>query len=189
MMSKSINYAYYLIVNLTLILLFSPNFEITANAQTKDGKFYVGVSYYLKIAGDKIDWDIKKMEKIGVDQVRFGEFDWISMEPGDGKYDLGWLEKSINKFAKAGIAVQLCTPTGAPPIWLETEHPDIHPVNALGLVVGHGTRRQYSPNSPVYRKYAARIVEELGQKFGKNPGITSWQIDNEFMDKITTFVD
>ena len=96
-----------------------------------------------------------------------------------GKYDLGWLEKAINKFTDAGIAVELCTPTGAPPVWLEKKHPEILPVNNLGLVVGHGGRRQYCPNSEVYKEYCKKIVEKLGQKFGRHKGIIAWQIDNE----------
>jgi beta-galactosidase GanA len=154
--------------------------DMKVSAQSNANDIYIGVSYYPKISGDQIDSDIKRMKEIGISQVRFGEFNWISMEPQEGKYDFDWLENAIDKFTNAGIAVELCTPTGAPPIWLEEKHPEILPVNNLGLVVGHGGRRQYCPNSKVYQEYCKKIVEKLGQKFGRHNGIIAWQIDNEF---------
>ncbi|MHB8335989.1 MAG: beta-galactosidase [Ignavibacteriaceae bacterium] len=60
---------------------------------------------------------------MGLNQVRFNDFDWISEEPKEGVYDLGWLENAVDKFTKAGIAVELRTPTAAPPIWLEEKTP------------------------------------------------------------------
>jgi len=155
-------------------------FDVKLIAQSTPKSLYVGASYYPKISGAKIDSDIQKMKEIGINQVRFNDFDWISEEPKEGVYDLGWLENAVDKFTKAGIAVELCTPTAVPPIWLEEKQPDILPVNALGLVVGHGGRRQYSPNSRVYLEYSRKIVEKLGQKFGRHPGLIAWQIDNEF---------
>jgi|GEM_PF-241610 beta-galactosidase GanA len=165
-------------VGLSVLIVFFL-FDVKLVAQSTPKSLYVGVSYYPKISGDKIDSDIQKMKEIGINQVRLGDFDWISEEPKEGVYNFEWLEKAIDKFTKAGIAVELCTPTAAPPIWLEEKHPEIFPVNASGLVVGHGGRRQYSPNSKVYREYCRKIVEKLGQKFGKNPDIITWQIDNE----------
>lgn len=162
-----------------LFLIFISIINLKLCAQSNLNDTYIGVSYYPKIAGEQIDSDIKRMKEIGITQVRFGEFNWISMEPKEGKYDLGWLEKAVNKFTDAGIAVELCTPTGAPPVWLEKKHPEILPVNNLGLVVGHGGRRQYCPNSEVYKEYCKKIVEKLGQKFGRHKGIIAWQIDNE----------
>jgi beta-galactosidase GanA len=165
---------------LAIIILLSFTQSIHLFAQKKE--LYVGVSYYPLVAGEKIDFDIKKMKEVGINQVRFGEFDWISMEPKEGSYDFNWIEKTVKKFSDAGIAVQLCTPTAAPPIWLEVKHPEILRVNALGLAVGHGGRRQYCPNSIVYRKYCRLIVEKLAQKFGNNPGVIAWQIDNELWE-------
>lgn len=41
-------------------------------------------------------------------------------------------------------------------------------------------RRHYNYNSKKYQELAARVVEQLGQHYGKRPCIVGWQIDNEF---------
>ena len=144
---------------------------------------YVGVAYYPEVAGDQITRDIALMRDMGVNLVRFGEFAWSRMETKDGKYNFAWLHATVKQFSDAGIAIELCTPTATPPVWLSTAHPDILRVNASGQTIGHGGRRQYCPNSPVYRSYAVRIAEKMGEEFGREPGIIAWQIDNEFWEE------
>ncbi|HEY7616674.1 MAG TPA: beta-galactosidase, partial [Terriglobales bacterium] len=39
--------------------------------------------------------DLALMEHAGVRMVRIGEFAWSRMEPGEGSYDLDWMEKTI----------------------------------------------------------------------------------------------
>jgi len=107
---------------------------------------YVGVSYYPEVAGNEIDRDIRQMKDIGVTMVRMGDFSWCRMEPDEGTYDFKWLHQAVDKLAAAGIAVVLCTPTAAPPVWLSEKHPDILRVSAAGQTIGHGGRRQYCPN-------------------------------------------
>ena len=144
---------------------------------------YVGVSYYPEVAGDEIDRDIRQMKDIGINMVRMGDFSWCRMEPDDGNYDFKWLHQAVDKFTQAGIAVVLCTPTAAPPIWLSQNHPEILRVSAAGQTIGHGGRRQYCPNSPEYRQFAVRIAEKLGGEFDKSSPVVAWQIDNEFWEE------
>lgn len=148
----------------------------------RPGAPYVGVSYYPDVAGDLIDDDIHHMRKLGVNMVRFGEFAWSRMEPDEGRYEFEWLHRAVDKFTAAKVAVVLCTPTAAPPVWLSTAHPEILRVTAAGQRVGHGGRRQYCPNSPLYREYSRRIAAKLGGEFGNEPGAIAWQIDNEFWE-------
>lgn len=143
---------------------------------------YVGVSYYPEVAGNEIDRDIRQMKDVGVNMVRMGEFAWCRMEPDEGKYDFKWLHQAVDKFTTAGIAVVLCTPTAAPPVWLSEKHPEILRVSAGGQTIGHGARRPYCPNSPVYQKYTAGIAARLGDEFAKSSAVIVWQIDNEFWD-------
>jgi beta-galactosidase GanA len=114
--------------------------------------------------------------------VRMGEFAWCRMEPKQGTYDFKWLHQAVDKFAAAGIAVVLCTPTATPPIWLSEKHPDILRINAAGQMIGHGGRRQYCPNSQDYQKFSIRIAEKLAGEFDKASPVLAWQIDNEFWD-------
>jgi len=151
-------------------------------AAFRPGTPYVGVSYYPDVAGDQIDDDIRHMKELGVNMVRFGDFAWSAMEPSEGKYDFAWMHRAVDKFAAAKIAVVLCTPTAAPPAWLSAAHPEILRIGAAGQRIGHGGRRHYCPNSPLYREYSRRIAARLGEEFGKDPSVVAWQIDNEFWD-------
>jgi len=156
-----------------------------AQAQTnsfRPGAPFIGVSYYPEVAGDLLDGDVRHMGDIGVNLVRCGDFAWSELEPREGQYEFGWMHHAVDKFAAAKIAVVLCTPTAAPPVWLSEAHPEILRVNAAGQRIGHGGRRQYCPNSPLYREYSRRIAAQLGGEFGKDPGVVAWQIDNEFWE-------
>ena len=140
------------------------------------------MSYYPEVVGEEIDRDIRQMKDIGVNMVRMGEFSWCRMEPDEGAFDFKWLHQAVDKFAAAGMAVVLCTPTAAPPVWLSEKHPDILRVKASGQTLEHGGRRQYCPNSPTYQKFAVNIAERLGDEFAKSSSVIAWQIDNEFWD-------
>ena len=50
---------------------------------------------------------------------------------------------------------------------------------ADGQRVNDQSRRQYSYNSPVYRRFCREIVEALAQHYRNNTNIIGWQIDNE----------
>jgi beta-galactosidase GanA len=156
---------------------------MASSAHAQPDPPYVGVAYYPEVAGPQITDDIARMRDIGVNLVRFGEFAWSRMETREGEYSFGWLHSAVKAFADADIAVELCTPTATPPIWLSEAHPDILRVNASGRTVTHGGRRQYCPNSETYRRYAVGIASRLAEEFAADPGIVAWQIDNEFWEE------
>jgi beta-galactosidase GanA len=166
----------------SIIILLSQAGEALCGAAPLPQPPYVGVSYYPEVAGDEIDRDIRQMKEIGVNMVRMGEFSWCRMEPDEGVYDFQWLHRAVDKFHAAGIAVVLCTPTAAPPVWLSSKHPEILRVNAAGQTIGHGGRRQYCPNSPEYQKYSVSIAGKLAAEFDKSSPVVAWQIDNEFWE-------
>lgn len=141
---------------------------------------YIGVAYYPEVAGPQIEKDVAQMKKIGVNLVRFGEFSWSRMEPSEEQYDFTWLHHAVNLFTKAGIDVQICTPTASPPAWLIDGHPDILRTSVQGFTMGHGGRRPYCPNSETYRHYSEKIAAKLAEEFKDSPGVIGWQIDNEF---------
>ncbi|MGI5917544.1 MAG: beta-galactosidase [Anaerolineae bacterium] len=129
--------------------------------------------------------DARLIAECHFDGVRVGEFAWSHMEPEEGRYDFGWLDRAIDTFAREGVKVILGTPTATPPPWLVHKHPEILPVDAMGVRMGSSMRKHYCHTSPVYREYAARIVEELARRYGQHPNVYGWQIDNEFGDHDT----
>ena len=123
--------------------------------------------------------DLDLMRQAGLKVVRMGEFAWSRMEPRDGRFDFDWLDRAITAAAAHGMGTVLGTPTAAPPVWLTEAHPDVLRMEEDGRVQGHGERRQFSVASSTYRRYAVRIASELARRYGRDPNVLGWQIDNE----------
>ncbi|MFZ0319670.1 MAG: beta-galactosidase [Candidatus Sulfotelmatobacter sp.] len=124
--------------------------------------------------------DLGLMEAANLKVVRIAEFAWSRMEPSEGHYDFDWLERAINLAAKHHIVSVLGTPTATPPAWLTQKYPDTLRIEADGQRVTHGNRAHASSTSPRYREFCRRIAEQMAIRFGHNPNVVGWQIDNEY---------
>lgn len=139
-----------------------------------------GVAYYPEHkTKEELQQDLKLLKESGINTVRMGEFAWCKMEPDPGVYQFDWLEEAVTELGKAGIRSIICTPTACPPAWLVYAHPEVLYVDNRGEVRPFGGRRFYCYNNPVYREYSMKITEEIGRRFGKNPYVSGFQIDNE----------
>jgi beta-galactosidase len=127
--------------------------------------------------------DLELMEAAHIHLVRVGEFAWSSMEPEEGQYKFDWLERAINLAAKHHICVVLGTPTAAPPAWLTTKYPETLLVDENGRRDEHGNRQQFSFTDPKYRQFAHQIAEQMAIRFGHNPNVVGWQLDNEYSEE------
>ncbi len=140
----------------------------------------VGVYYYPEQWPEsQWDRDFGKMAELGFEFTHFAEFAWAFLEPSDGKFDFGWLDRAVGLAAKHGLKVILCTPTPCPPAWLGEKYPEIYLVGADGRRREHGTRANGSLADDVFVRYARRIVAELGRRYGRDPRVWGWQLDNE----------
>jgi len=119
------------------------------------------------------------MQAAHLDVVRVGEFAWSTMEPREGQYDFTWLDRAIAEAARHHIYVVIGTPTAAPPAWLTSKYPDTLRVDEDGQRAQHGNRQQFSFSSPRYRDLARQLVTRLAERYGHNPDVIGWQIDNE----------
>jgi beta-galactosidase len=140
----------------------------------------IGVYYYPE-AWPESQWprDIANIKKMHLEFVHMGEFAWAFMEPEEGKFDFAWLDRAVQLCADQGLKVVLCTPSPTPPVWLEEAHPEIHMVDAEGRSMLHGSRQQATWSSETYRRYVGAIVDALGKRYGNNPAVWGWQLDNE----------
>jgi len=147
--------------------------------QTK--KLFLGAAYYPEHWSEE-RWaeDIRLMKEAGLNVVRMAEFAWARMEPADGDFQFEWLEKAIALLQNAGIQTVLGTPTAAPPVWLAKTHPEIVLMVSNGQRAFLGTRCHFCPNSETYLRYTQRIAGRMTERFGKNPAVIGWQIDNEY---------
>ncbi len=120
------------------------------------------------------------MKAANITFARIAEFAWADMEPAEGVFTLDWIETAITIAAEAGISIVLGTPTAAPPIWMSRDFPETVATMENGRVTQHGGRCHYDPTSPRYLNFAARIAERMAQRWGQDPRVIGWQIDNEY---------
>lgn len=148
----------------------------------------LGVCYYPEQWPEEM-WadDARKMVELGLKWVRIAEFTWSLVEPSEGEFNWGWLDRAVKVLGDAGLQVVMCTPTAAPPKWLVDKHPEILPVDESGNVRKFGARRHYCFSSDIYREHAVRIAGAFAQRYGQNPYVHAWQIDNEYGDHNTIY--
>lgn len=124
--------------------------------------------------------DLELMQKAHVHVVRLGEFAWTALEPSEGNYHFGWLERAIDMAGQHGIYVIIGTPTAAPPVWMATKYPGILVTLSDGRRYAGATRNRDNWNSTLYRQFVRDIDTRLARHFGHNPWVIGWQIDNEY---------
>jgi beta-galactosidase len=140
----------------------------------------LGVAYYPEhISQDHWAEDARLMREAGIKVVRIGEFAWSRIEPREGQYDWGWLDKAVETLAAEGLLILIGTPTSAPPPWMAFNRPEILAQTIDGLALTAGGRHFYCPSSPFYRTECNRLARDLGKHFANNEAIIGWQIDNE----------
>ncbi len=126
------------------------------------------------------DADLDLMQKAHIHMVRVGEFAWSRMEPQEGLYDLDWLDRAIAAAGRRGIYTVIGTPSAAPPAWLTQKYPETLRTTPDGRKAEHGNRQQFDWSDPKYRELSRAIAQQLAHRFGHNPYVIGWQIDNEY---------
>lgn len=144
-------------------------------------KHELGVCYYPEHWPEQM-WadDARRMVEMGLSWVRIGEFAWSRIEPTPQEFQWDWLDRAIAVLGEAGLKVVMCTPTATPPRWMLDRHPDMLAWDADGRPRGFGSRRNYDFSHAGYRRESVRIATFLGERYGRNPYIQAWQLDNEY---------
>lgn len=168
-------------MKLILLTLLMLSFYSFAAAQDRYRNFVFGVDYYPEQwPEERWESDARRMVECGVNTVRIGEFGWALMEPREGVFDFSLFDRAIAVLAKHKISVIFGTPTAAPPKWLTSRYPEVLYAFDDGRKADAQSRRYYSRTSPIFRRFAFRIVSRLAQHYADNKSIVGWQIDNEF---------
>ncbi|MFI1421588.1 beta-galactosidase [Streptomyces sp. NPDC020731] len=123
--------------------------------------------------------DVRLMREAGVNLVSVGIFSWARLQPAEDTWDFAWLDEVLDLLHRGGIGVDLATATASPPPWLTTAHPEILPVTATGETLWPGARQHWRPTSPVFRRYALRLVRELATRYAGHPALVAWHVNNE----------
>lgn len=165
---------------LTMLVAAAIPGAIPAAALAAPATPMLGVAWYPEQWPEaRWDADLTLMEQAGIRFVRIGEFAWSTLEPREGEYQLDWLARAIRAAERHHIAVVIGTPSATPPAWLTTKYPEVLRTLPSGARAEHGGRHQASYISARYAVLARGIVEKLGDRFGHDPDVIGWQIDNE----------
>jgi beta-galactosidase len=124
--------------------------------------------------------DAELMRSAGVNLATVGVFSWAYLEPAEGRYEFGWLDRVMDRLATAGVRVDLATGTASPPPWFSASYPQTLPVDAEGRTLWYGSRQAYCPSSPIYRAAAARLAEALAARYAGHPALALWHVGNEY---------
>ncbi len=143
-------------------------------------KIYLGAAYYPELWEEcELDKDIARCNELGINCLRIGEFAWAKMEPEEGKYDLEWLVRVVDRLYENGISVVLCTPTATPPRWMLNKYPEMRMVMHDLIRADVSSRCHVCKTSSLAREKNRLIVTELAKMFAGHKGVIGWQIDNE----------
>ncbi|HWU45356.1 MAG TPA: beta-galactosidase [Humibacter sp.] len=124
--------------------------------------------------------DIRLMKQAGVNTATVGVFAWSSIEPAEGRYEFGWLDRVFDLLSSNGIGIILATPTASPPPWFSRAHPEALPIRKDGVRLMHGSRDTYNPAAPAYREAAVRVARALAERYGTHPSLRAWHLHNEY---------
>ena len=142
---------------------------------------YLGAAWYPEQWPEsRWDADLTLMEEAHIHFVRITEFAWSTMEPSEGHYDMDWVERAVRMAEKHRIAVVLGTPSAAPPAWLTSKYPETLRTKEDGRKDEHGNRQQFDWSNAKYRELASKMAEQMAIRFGHDPNVIGWQIDNEY---------
>ena len=142
-------------------------------------EFRIGASYYPEWwSEDEWEDDFSKMEELGFNTVRMGEFAWSWYEPREGEYNFEPMLRALDCAQRHGIKVVMGTTTAVCPAWLYKKFPEVKGGNEKGHY-DFGGRKGQCLSSPVFLEYAKRITEAQVKALGKHPAIIGWQLDNE----------
>jgi beta-galactosidase len=163
--------------------LFAAGAALAQDQKTMESEMplYLGTAWYPEQWPEsRWDTDLAPMEKAHIHFVRITEFAWSTMEPSEGHYDLDWVERAVRMAEKHHIAVVLGTPSAAPPAWLTSKYPETLRTKEDGSKDKHGNRQQFDWSNAKYRELAGKMAEQMAIRFGHDPNVIGWQIDNEY---------
>ncbi|MEU7878542.1 beta-galactosidase [Microbispora bryophytorum] len=124
--------------------------------------------------------DVALMRRAGVTLVTVGVFSWSRLEPAEGRYTFGWLDRVLDLLAGGGIGVDLAVPTASPPPWFSLAHPDALTVTRDGVRLTHGSRDTYCVSAPAYREASLRITRALAERYRGHRAPVMWHVHNEY---------
>lgn len=124
--------------------------------------------------------DMRLMKLAGCNAMSIGIFSWVALEPEEGRFEFGWMDRIMDMLADNQAYAVLATPSGARPAWLSAKYPEVLRVRPEGLRNYHGRRHNHCLTSPIYRQKVGIINRQLAQRYKDHPALLVWHISNEY---------
>ena len=124
--------------------------------------------------------DMRLMKLAHCNAMSVGIFAWTRLEPEEGRFDFGWLDKIMDLLAENDAYAVLATPSGARPAWMSAKYPEVlrvRPDRGRNL---HGRRHNHCFTSPLYREKVRIINTKLAERYKDHPALLLWHLSNEY---------
>jgi beta-galactosidase len=124
--------------------------------------------------------DMRLLKLAHCNAMSVGIFAWTRLEPAEGQYDFGWLDRVMDLLAENGAYAVLATPSGARPAWMASKYPEVlrvRPDRGRNLF---GQRHNHCPTSPMYREKTRLINGKLAERYKDHPALLVWHVSNEY---------
>ena len=124
--------------------------------------------------------DMRLLKLAHCNAMSVGIFSWARLEPSEGQFDFGWLDRVMDLLAENGAYAVLATPSAARPAWMAKKYPEVlrvRPDRGRNLF---GRRHNHCQTSPVYREKTRLINTKLAQRYKDHPALLVWHISNEY---------
>jgi beta-galactosidase len=142
--------------------------------------FLYGAAFYEEyMPEDRLEKDAELMERAGINVVRVGESTWSRWEPEDGRFEFAWMDRIVDRMARAHIRVIMGTPTYSIPPWMFKKHPEILVTRLDGQRATYGIRQNMDLTNPDFLRYSERVIRKIAEHYRDNPAVIGYQIDNE----------
>lgn len=142
--------------------------------------FLYGAAFYAEyMPQDRLEKDVALMEQAGINVVRVGESTWSLWEPEDGRFEFAWMDRIIERLARAHIRVVLGTPTYSIPPWMFKKHPEILVTRLDGRKATYGLRQNMDITNPDFLRYSERVIRKITEHYRDHRAVIGYQVDNE----------
>src|ERR1039457_1677171 len=142
--------------------------------------FLYGAAFYEEyMPHDRLEKDVALMEQAGINVVRVGESTWSLWEPEDGRFEFAWMDRIVERLARAHIRVIMGTPTYSIPPWMFKKHPEILVTRIDGRKATYGSRQNMDVTNPDFLRYSERVIRKITEHYRDNRAVIGYQIDNE----------
>ena len=124
--------------------------------------------------------DMRMFRDAHINSATVNVFSWAKLQPSEDEDDFSELDDIVKMLSEENYDIVLATSTGALPAWMAEKYPEVERTDYEGRHHKFGQRHNACPNSPVFRKYSARLAGKLAQRYGGNPHVKCWHISNEY---------